>query len=1390
MELLKSLKEQVAQGEVLVVAGAGVGMAAAPGMPFTSWKGLVRHGLERAKELGRITQKQLDGRLADLDDEDIVTLLNVAEFLQAKLTPPGEFSRWLRDTVGSLTAADPALPRAIARLAEPGNRLSTTNYDSLLTEVTGCQPILVSDVAKVGDFIQRDRKGILHLHGHWETPGSVVLGIRDYARTLGHGFTQVLQQSFAMHTSLLFVGCGGTVDDPNLGQLLEWIDTILPETHHRHYLLCRESEVPGYQDRGWQRLYPVPFGKNHGDLPGFLTGLLPKAAPSLPPAAKAAPPPLVGRLPPKPPHFTGRVTELAQAKAALLAAPPVPVALLGGGGMGKSALSLAVAHDREILGHYPRRLFVKLEGARTAGDMVQLVSQALGLEVGPDPMPRTLAALAAQPTLLILDNAETPWEAETLGTEEALSELGTVPGVGLILSIRRNAAPAGLAWERVSLIPLHPDEARALFLEIAGKGLANDKNLPTLLKAVDGIPLALTLLAHLAQGEMSLDDLWKSWQRQRAGLLQRGPGDDRTVNFKASLALSLNSRQFSDAARRLASLLGWLPDGLTPEMRDELLPEDGAQGARALRHLGLVIETGGRLRLLVPVRECIVEGMPPDHGDRDRLLGLFLKLAEDGDKAGTTGGAEAIQRLTPEFFNVEAILERQLSMLPCDRLHSAVAGFAEFQRFTGMGSATLIHQAIDQARKEGNVRVQARWLLYAANLSLTRSDHDGARERFEQALTLYQQVGDPLGEANCIRSLGDIALRRSDHDGARTCYEQALPLYQQVGARLGEANCIQGLGDISLYRADYDGARTRFEQALTLYQQVGDRLGEANCIKSLGDISLYRADHDGARTRFEQALTLYQQVGDRLGEANCIQRLGDIALRRSDHDGARTRFEQALTLYQQVGDRLGEANCIISLGDIALRRSDHDGARTRFEQALPLYQQVGDRLGEANCIKSLGDIALRRSDHDGARTRFEQALTLYQQVGDRLGEANCIKSLGDIALRRSDHDGARTRFEQALTLYQQVGDRLGEANCIQRLGDISLYRADHDGARTRFEQALTLYQQVGSRLGEANCIQSLGDIALRRSDHDGARTRFEQALTLYQQVGDRLGEANCIQRLGDISLYRADHDGARTRFEQALTLYQQVGSRLGEANCIQSLGDIALRRSDHDGARTRFEQALTLYQQVGDRLGEANCIKSLGDIALRRSDHDGARTRFEQALTLYQQVGDRLGEANCIQRLGDISLYRADHDGARTRFEQALTLYQQVGSRLGEANCIQSLGDIALRRSDHDGARTRFEQALTLYRQVGDRLGEANCIKSLGDVVRATDARQARSHFLEALALYQRISAPFSIGFTYLALSEVADSEDEAARCREAARAVWMGAGLDYLVREYLPTDE
>jgi hypothetical protein len=65
-------------------------------------------------------------------------------------------------------------------------------------------------------------------------------------------------------------------------------------------------------------------------------------------------------------------------------------------------------------------------------------------------------------------------------------------------------------------------------------------------------------------------------------------------------------------------------------------------------------------------------------------------------------------------------------------------------------------------------------------VALARPAHGEARRRYEEALSLWRQVGDLQGEAGCIKCPGDIALDRSDHAEARGRFEQDLELYRRI----------------------------------------------------------------------------------------------------------------------------------------------------------------------------------------------------------------------------------------------------------------------------------------------------------------------------------------------------------------------------------------------------------------------------------------------------------------------------------------------------------------------------------------------------------------------------------------------------------------------------------
>jgi tetratricopeptide (TPR) repeat protein len=313
-------------------------------------------------------------------------------------------------------------------------------------------------------------------------------------------------------------------------------------------------------------------------------------------------------------------------------------------------------------------------------------------------------------------------------------------------------------------------------------------------------------------------------------------------------------------------------------------------------------------------------------------------------------------------------------------------------------------------------------------------DHNHRRSESEVILkTLYEQIEvnhvvDNLVVAETKYWSGAVHQRFYEPDQALENYQQAIGLYREVGERLGEAITLYGIGDVLQFKNRRDEALEHYQQAIGLYREVGDRLGEANTLQAIGDMLQFKNRRDEALENYQQAIGLFREVGDRGGEANSLQAIGDVLQFKKRSNEALENYQQAIGLFREVGDRLGEANTLQAIGDVLQFKKRSDEALENYQQAIGLFREVGSCLGEANTLQAIGD--LQTDFNIAIENFFQPALDIYEKIGDRYSQGRILaNSIALTYLKLGRLSDATESYKKALILWRTIQYVPGVKKC-------------------------------------------------------------------------------------------------------------------------------------------------------------------------------------------------------------------------------------------------------------------------------------------------------------------------------------------------------------------------
>lgn len=679
-------------------------------------------------------------------------------------------------------------------------------------------------------------------------------------------------------------------------------------------------------------------------------------------------------IPSVPQMFFGRDAELAQIIDMIftnVGSRPARIAILGPGGYGKTTLAHAALTHPRVQEHYgDARYMVTCESLSSSGALLIELAKTLGaFKAGSDTSwSHIRALLMAKECIICFDNFESPWDQPgdiKASVEDLLARITELIRVTVIITMRGTERPARTLWTRPTLAPLKTltqDAAQVTWEHIADH---YDDFAEKLIMAVDCVPLAVNLLAHLAQATSSTL-LWQEWNEKCIQLIQRGH-TDRLSNLEYSIQLSIDSERMrcNPFAKDLLGILSLIPDGIHVQQLERFkgifVNIDILSSLRVLQQCSLINLTGERYQTHPIIRLfCDTHGFLSSEY-KTSLQDFYITL---GSYDSFGANPKDYSEMVLEVNNTKAILSSLINKLSNSsyaaqsKLIDAVLQFNRFCISIGDHSEKLISQAVaflkqNPDRKTLLIQCLTSWGKLYYRLNDFQNAMSKLQEAEEQCLSLNSK--GPLYMKIILATLGDIYVKMDDLDQAEVMFQKALMCHQDDKGqdKQGLGVVLFKLGNIYMRQSKLDEAETLYQQAFESYEASSSNTDYGRGYTGLGHIYLRQNRLDKAEAAFQKALELDKTSNSLHNQGVDHSGLGDIYFKLNQFERAEISYKKALELQIITNAVKSQGKAYEKLGDVYLEQEKLNDAKAFLQKASECYKDANAARGGKRALEKL-----------------------------------------------------------------------------------------------------------------------------------------------------------------------------------------------------------------------------------------------------------------------------------------------------------------------------------------------------------------------------------------------------------------------------------------------------
>ncbi|MEX2154991.1 MAG: tetratricopeptide repeat protein, partial [Gemmatimonadaceae bacterium] len=290
-------------------------------------------------------------------------------------------------------------------------------------------------------------------------------------------------------------------------------------------------------------------------------------------------------------------------------------------------------------------------------------------------------------------------------------------------------------------------------------------------------------------------------------------------------------------------------------------------------------------------------------------------------------------------------------------------------------------QALDEeAEALGFVRERVEILTMLSQTRGRLGETKSAESLAAKCVEMAEQLGDESLLAGALNRLA-ITVEQENPTRARQFYERALQLFQQLGDVRGQAGCHNNLGIVSHFEARFDDARKAYTIAISLARAAGmpDLSGTASL--NLAVMTQRLGEFERARELFGEALALFATVKNSELQLYALYNMANLDRELKEFSSGAELYEATASLAQRIGNvdlevgaMAGEGICLLELGKL-------DAAKVPFAE---LEQRMGNREGWFQGRELVETLRIRIAAAEGrgpdALQMFDSALGLAEST--------------------------------------------------------------------------------------------------------------------------------------------------------------------------------------------------------------------------------------------------------------------------------------------------------------------------------------------------------------------------------------------------------------------------